>query len=579
MFNFFKKLFAGQPEEDEADGSCVQVQTKPAPPLASRTRPVPPPLVQPSARETQPQSNGNGCGTRNAGKNGGAQMILLQLHSVVNGLPPELKGRVSRNNLGDTEISIPLEKVLAQLSLGSVKITFGELRRAAPSLFSAQNDKDQVLVALPLNEILAQLNPALLFRRQTQKHIVVPEEIRSPFGDTGHGLIFSVGPSEAPAVAPARAVTPAPSLQTSSVRKPAPMPARPLAMSPAPAAAALPTVPLRSSFNAAPTPAPSFAPVTQASALISMRPVQVAPAAVQPVQPVVAPARDVATVNLPLSLVSEGWPESLRVEIAQINLIGVTIAMPLDTLKESLQRGKAFFTWKTLRGWFNPAVPASVSPHDNTSLELPLRVVAPLFIARQRDLAQTKQKVAIDETIPNLFFGFPQPETAPAAGTPPPTASCAVTKPVDTNYYSQAENADAPAVVQTPVKRTGPTGTAFVTKCATPNEIVSRAAALGGVSGALIALPDGLMVASKLSADLNGDTLAAFLPQIFGKVNQCTKELRMGELNNLNFTVGNVPWKIFRVNAIFFAAFGRAGQPLPTAALAALAGELDHKKQ
>ena len=49
----------------------------------------------------------------------------------------------------------------------------------------------------------------------------------------------------------------------------------------------------------------------------------------------------------------------------------------------------------------------------------------------------------------------------------------------------------------------------------------------------------------------------------------------MGELNNLNFTVGNVPWKIFRVNAIFFAAFGRAGEPLPTAQLAALAAELD----
>ena len=85
------------------------------------------------------------------------------------------------------------------------------------------------------------------------------------------------------------------------------------------------------------------------------------------------------------------------------------------------------------------------------------------------------------------------------------------------------------------------------------------------------------MVASRIPADLNGDTLAAFLPQIFAKMTQCTKELRMGELNNLNFTVGNVPWKIFRVNAIFFAAFGRPGQPLPTAQLAALAGDLDHK--
>ena len=76
---------------------------------------------------------------------------------------------------------------------------------------------------------------------------------------------------------------------------------------------------------------------------------------------------------------------------------------------------------------------------------------------------------------------------------------------------------------------------------------------------------------------MNADTLAAFLPQIFDRVNQCTKELRMGELNNLNFTVGNVPWKIFKVGAIYFAAFGRAGEPLPTAQLAGIAAELDRK--
>jgi hypothetical protein len=52
----------------------------------------------------------------------------------------------------------------------------------------------------------------------------------------------------------------------------------------------------------------------------------------------------------------------------------------------------------------------------------------------------------------------------------------------------------------------------------------------------------------------------------------------MGVLNNLNFTVGNVPWKIFRVNAVYFAAFGRAGEQLPSAQLAHLAAELDHKK-
>src|SRR5208282_5386031 len=144
-------------------------------------------------------------------------------------------------------------------------------------------------------------------------------------------------------------------------------------------------------------------------------------------------------------------------------------------------------------------------------------------------------------------------------------------------YYVHDDDSDSVRTVETGAKRNPTPGTKFVAKYATPNEVVSRAAALDGVAGALTALPDGLMVASRLPANLNGDTLAAFLPQIFGKISQCTRELRMGELNNVNFTVGNIPWKIFRVNAIFFAAFGRVGEPLPTAQLAALAAELDHR--
>jgi predicted regulator of Ras-like GTPase activity (Roadblock/LC7/MglB family) len=196
----------------------------------------------------------------------------------------------------------------------------------------------------------------------------------------------------------------------------------------------------------------------------------------------------------------------------------------------------------------------------------------------------------VDESIPNLFFGFPQPgapapviQPAPASQLAPPAPSPALSpagKPVDTNYYIWSDSSDTAIIRANEVNRKSvSTGTEFINRCATPNEIVSRAAALDGVAGALIALPDGLMVASQIPADLNGDTLAAFLPQLFSKMSQCTKELRMGELNNLNFTVGNIPWKIFRVNAVFFATFGRIGQPLPTAQLAALAGELDRKNK
>jgi predicted regulator of Ras-like GTPase activity (Roadblock/LC7/MglB family) len=207
-------------------------------------------------------------------------------------------------------------------------------------------------------------------------------------------------------------------------------------------------------------------------------------------------------------------------------------------------------------------------------LELPLRIVAPPFLARQREVGKLQKKVTVGDDIPNLFFGFPRPEASSSVMAS--AASSAAAKSPETNFYAWDETSGSARPQGSESKPSPTPGTKFVAKYATPNEVVSRAATLDGVAGALIALPDGLMVASHLAPDLNGDTLAAFLPQIFGKVSQCTKELRMGELNNVNFTVGNVPWKIFRVNAIFFAVFGRMGEPLPTGQLAALAAELNH---
>jgi predicted regulator of Ras-like GTPase activity (Roadblock/LC7/MglB family) len=294
-------------------------------------------------------------------------------------------------------------------------------------------------------------------------------------------------------------------------------------------------------------------------------------AAPEPAKPVV----EAHPLLVSLTSLAEAWPETVRKEIVEGNLVDAKVALPTDAVKQALKQGRIAFSWKSLRSWLNTSVPA-VSAYDSLVLELPLKIVAPLFLTRQQEAQKAQQKVAIDVEIPNLFFGFPQPEgggTAEVGGVAASTAA----RPSDTNYYVWDDTSDTARVDSSDVKRAPTPGTRFVAKYATPNEVVSRAAALEGVAGALIALPDGLMVANQIPADLNADTIAAFLPQIFSKVSSCTKELRMGELNNLNFTIGNIPWKIFRVNAIFFAAFGRAGQPLPTGPLASLASELDHK--
>jgi len=544
MLGYVKNLLRKWVETPDGNQPAPVVSAAPAPAPLRRIVLGPPPETAPAPKNGSHQ-NGRG--------------IELPLQPILGGLPLELQPRLKHPDAGALTICIPLEKILAQLSRGTVKISFGELRQAAPHLFTEEDDRDRVLVPLPLGEILARLNPALITRRRVQKQVEIPADVCSPFDQRSQGLVFSVGPVK-PEPAPVPARMPAP-------RQVAPPPAAP------------PAPPPRTGISFAPTPPPpAAAPLgapTMSSASRALRDLSNTPPPAAAPPPPPRPPSDPNPLLVALTSLAEGWPEAVRQELVQLNLVDAKVALPAEIVERALKQGRVAFTWKTLRSWIKPVPLPVVSAHDSLVLELPLRVVAPPFLARQKQAGKLQRKVAVDDEIPNLFFGFPRPEaTSPVVAS---AASSAPARSVDTNFYVWDDATEQARIQGGETKPNPSPGTKFVAKYATPNEVVSRAAALDGVVGALIALPDGLMVASRLAPDLNGDTLAAFLPQIFGKVNQCTKELRMGELNNVNFTVGNIPWKIFRVNAIFFAAFGRAGEPLPTAQLAALAAELDHR--
>jgi hypothetical protein len=292
---------------------------------------------------------------------------------------------------------------------------------------------------------------------------------------------------------------------------------------------------------------------------------------------------DIAIISVPLRALAEEWPETLRQEIVQMNLINSQVALPVHLIEPALRRGRVVFSWHNLRSWIRPTPPGP-SIHDNKELDLPLKVIAPLFLPKQNGAANQRSKATIPpSSVPNLFFGFPQPqpeELAAPLNVPDlvPPVKPADARLTETNYFTQGEVNETPQVAdEIDYKRPAP-ATDFTSRRAMPQDIVERAMKLPNMAGVIIALPDGLKVAHHLPSELNADTVAAFLPQLFSRVSQCSKELRMGELNNLNFTIGNIPWKIFRVNAVYFAAFGRAGEPLPTAQLAVLAGELDRKK-
>jgi predicted regulator of Ras-like GTPase activity (Roadblock/LC7/MglB family) len=524
-------------------------------PAPAPNQDAPAPLAVPSSRAAPslpagPRYDGNGA--RHNGTD-----IRLPLEAVLNGLPLELHARLRRKEAGGQTILVPLETILPQLAHGIVKISFGALRQGAPHLFSQETDCDSVQVTLPLGEILSRLNPAFILRRRSQRQVEVPDEVSSPFGLQGQILAISPGPST-----PEPPPDPLPLIAPGGLRRPPGL----LSSVPPPAS--------RTSVTPLPSLPPLAMPRLPSPGLVSppgrQRDFNVLPpppsaVAAQPPAPAHAPRPFILSL---LSL-AEGWPEAVRGDILRLNLVDAQVALPAQTVEQGLKQGRVACSWKTLRSWIQPASLPVVSAQDNVVVELPLPIVAPLFLARQRETSQSRQKVAIDESIPNLFFASPQPETPSSA--PAPAAA------QDSNAYVWEEASDTVRAPQAEPKYSPAPGTRFIAKYATPNEIVSRAAALDNVAGALIGLPDGLLVASRLGADLNADTLAAFLPQIFGRVSQCTKELRMGDLNGLGFTVGNIAWKLFRVNAIFFAAFGRPGQPLPASQLAALAAELDHK--
>src|SRR6185436_4062646 len=90
----------------------------------------------------------------------------------------------------------------------------------------------------------------------------------------------------------------------------------------------------------------------------------------------------------------------------------------------------------------------------------------------------------------------------------------------------------------------------------TPNDIVHRTAQLPGVAGALIALQDGLLVAACMPPTARTETIAAFVPQIFGRMSQYTRELQLGDTRGVSFTVESGTLQVFNAGIIYFAALG-----------------------
>ncbi len=364
MLAFLKTLFRGRAAASQSGGGLAIPRTvytpgaKPAPPprRAQAPRATPKAVTAPAPERTAaPEPDSNDFGSD----------VDIPLQSVLKGLPNDLKDRVRDLDIRGATMTISLERILAQLPSGAVKISFGSLRHAAPQLFSAGADCDSRDVALPLDEILAKINPAMVCRPQDPPRGPI-EEKREFSSDTDTFV---------PAQPTVEAVPP----RGSTLSVPVPSaPGETVGETPSVA----PTPPPRS---AAPPAVPSASPIR----------VPTPRAANQPEKG--------ASIDVGLNSLIEAWAADLRAEIARWNLAEAKVALPVETVREGLKLGRVTFPWRTFRSWITPPPPAGESVHDNVTVELPLPVITPLFIKGQKQAPKPSPNTAFDE-IPDLFF-------------------------------------------------------------------------------------------------------------------------------------------------------------------------------
>ena len=190
--------------------------------------------------------------------------------------------------------------------------------------------------------------------------------------------------------------------------------------------------------------------------------------------------------------------------------------------------------------------------------------------------------MSIDDTIPALFAGSQAaPAAAPVAeptATPPepqPEPMRVIAPPAEV----AAEVHPQPVAEAPPAARELPETVGDILNQPdkdhwSPQELVDGVAKLPGVAGAIVALQEGLQVAQAMPEGIKSDVVAAFLPQIFARLNQYSGEMKLGDVDDLLFTTHGAHCQIYRLGFIYFAVLGRPGESLPWHELRIVADEL-----
>lgn len=571
------------------------------------------------------------------------EVANLCLAAILDRLPDELKPLVLKQPDASATVALPVATIVKQLPGGAVKVSLATLHRQAPAgVLGPLPPGDKRMVDVPLAEVFRHIKPTMFKRRNDQRAAAALDSKFNLFGDAQNPYQIAPtapedevepvevppAPSRLPKFEPSAAVrertvpefklahnptpTPAPT--------PTPLPARGIAP-PAnffePAIRKLPEPPpsIVAAPIAAPVPPPTVAsavpPQERPSIIPEPTPVIVAAPMAEPLPPSTAapaaPPNDRPSITVPVEPLCGGWPEPIRNALAILNG-SARVALPAEDVKAGLARGKVTFTWGQIRTWLEPALDESSVADEATELTLPLKIVAPVFLAATKNPKVEQRPAEFDSEIPALFSDAragtaeiaPALEVAdesPVAETPSATEAAVAPEPTEASIAAEPpeapltftfapdpieEPALAPAAEPAPAKEPATIGELFGQPDKpewTPAEIVAHLAKLPSVSGAVVALQEGLLVAHSMPGDVKSDVIAAFLPQLFARLNQYAGEMKLGEVDDLLFTTHGAHCQIYRLGYVYFAVLGKPGEPLPWAELRLVADELARQTQ
>ena len=518
MFKFLKRIFG---REDAADASA------PAHAAAAAIAPAPVPRVV-----EKPVG-------------GGVEVASLSLRAILEKLPPDLRAIVNQMPDPGVKIVLPVNTIMKQLPSGAVRMSLASLLRQAPQgTFRKTAVEEKQMVDVPLAEIFKCVDASRLGRRSDQRRYDVPDDATGLFGRHGNTRSVTAATSAEAEAPQGEAGAPLPPVELPKVVK----------------------MPINGNGHAAP----------------------VQPTAAKPPAPA-PPARAGQNCELVISFVelAAGWPEGIRSELSL--LPGDTkLVIPAPSVSAGLQKGRVAFPWSQVRMWLRPGLTGSPAIADDFELVFPLRIMAPAFVAAT-GATKRIEAAEIDHSLPD-FFGpaagqTPKAEqSAPAvvppvapvpAAVPPPAAIVAPAAEAAPLTFKLIREEPTPIVEEAPAPApvAAPVAAPVVASATSPAEIVVRACELPGVAGAVVALEEGLVVAQKLPPGFSADTFAAFMPQIFGRLEKYTAEMQLGAATEITIQTAHGPCHIARLGKIYFGALGRAGEKFPDS-LGSLAKQL-----